>query len=49
MASWTVPYLARGFGQSFASSAGAMDQLVAQGFGARFYQPVDHSSSSSVR
>ena len=41
-ASWTVPYLARGFGQSFASSATAMDQLESQGFGAKFYQPVDH-------
>ena len=41
-ASWTVPYLARGFGQSFATSDSAADTLFAPAFGARFYQPVDH-------
>jgi inner membrane protein len=41
-ASWTVPYLARGFGQSFTSAAGAMEVLQQPAFGARFYQPVDH-------
>ena len=42
VASWTVPYLARGFGQSFANSDAAMAVLFAPAFGARFYQPVDH-------
>lgn len=41
-ASWTVPYLARGFGQSFATADAAMDQLLTPAFGVRFYQPVDH-------
>jgi inner membrane protein len=41
-ASWTVPYLARGFGQSFENAAGQMDLLQQPAFGARFYQPVDH-------
>jgi inner membrane protein len=41
-ASWTVPYLARGFGQSFASANNQMDLLQQPAFGARFYQPVDH-------
>jgi inner membrane protein len=41
-ASWTVPYLARGFGQSFESANNQMDMLVQPAFGARFYQPVDH-------
>jgi inner membrane protein len=41
-ASWTVPYLARGFGQSFASSSAAVQAIMPQAFGARFYQPVDH-------
>jgi len=41
-ASWTVPYLARGFGQSFANSDQAMEMLERPAFGARFYQPVDH-------
>jgi len=40
-ADWTVPYLARGFGQSFDS----IDPVVFEGspasFGVRFYQPVD--------
>jgi inner membrane protein len=41
-ASWTVPYLARGFGQSFESAADQMDLLLQPAFGARFYQPIDH-------
>jgi inner membrane protein len=41
-ASWTVPYLARGFGQSFVTAANQMDLLQQPAFGARFYQPVDH-------
>ncbi len=41
-ASWTVPYLARGFGQAFADSDAAMALLERPAFGARFYQPVDH-------
>ncbi len=41
-ASWTVPYLARGFGQSFENAASAMAILEQPAFGARFYQPVDY-------
>jgi inner membrane protein len=41
-ASWTVPYLARGFSQSFVAAASQMDVLQQPAFGARFYQPVDH-------
>lgn len=41
-ASWTVPYLARGFGQSFANGAEALQTIPASAFGVRFYQPVDH-------
>jgi inner membrane protein len=41
-ADWTVPYLARGFGQSFASVDEAMQAIPGSGFGVRFYQPVDH-------
>ncbi len=41
-ASWTVPYLARGFGQSFSDSGEAMDVLLTPAFGVQFYQPVDH-------
>ncbi|HKD22462.1 MAG TPA: cell envelope integrity protein CreD [Rhizomicrobium sp.] len=41
-ASWTVPYLARGFGQSFATSDEAIQTIQGAGFGVRFYQPVDH-------
>jgi len=41
-ASWTVPYLARGFGQSFASDGEAMQAMTNSAFGVRFYQPVDH-------
>lgn len=41
-ASWIVPYLARGFGQVFASPDSAMPVLLKSSFGVRFYQPVDH-------
>jgi len=41
-ASWTVPYLARGFGQAFTSKDEAVQAITPQAFGARFYQPVDH-------
>ncbi len=41
-ASWVVPYLARGFGQSFETTDEALQQLLTPAFGVRFYQPVDH-------
>lgn len=41
-AAWTVPYLARGFGQVFAGKEEALQSVVSQAFGVRFYQPVDH-------
>lgn len=41
-ATWTVPYLARGFGQSFSKPEEAVAAIMPQAFGARFYQPVDH-------
>jgi inner membrane protein len=41
-AAWTVPYLARGFGQSFEKPEDAVRAILPQVFGARFYQPVDH-------
>lgn len=41
-ASWTVPYLTRGFGQTFLSERDATQQILPLAFGARFYQPVDH-------
>jgi inner membrane protein len=41
-ASWIVPYLARGFGQSFETTDEALQQLLTPAFGVRFYQPVDH-------
>jgi len=41
-ASWTVPYLARGFGQSFGTDDEAMRAMMGSSFGVRFYQPVDH-------
>ncbi len=41
-ASWTVPYLARGFGQSFENASSQMQLLPQPAFGARFYQPVDY-------
>lgn len=41
-ASWTVPYLARGYGQAFANKDEAVQSIMSQAFGAKFYQPVDH-------
>jgi inner membrane protein len=41
-ASWTVPYLARGFEQSFGTPEEALQSIVSQNFGVRFYQPVDY-------
>lgn len=41
-ASWTVPYLARGFGQRFDSPDSALQTILSPSFGVRFYQPVDH-------
>jgi inner membrane protein len=41
-ASWTVPYLARGFGQVFTTREEALQTILSQSFGAKFYQPVDH-------
>jgi inner membrane protein len=41
-ASWVVPYLARGFGQSFQMTDDAAPVLLTPASGVRFYQPVDH-------
>lgn len=41
-ASWVVPYLARGFGQSFQTPDNLSQQLLMPSSGVRFYQPVDH-------
>jgi inner membrane protein len=41
-ASWVVPYLARGFGQSFATVDEASGVLLSPSSGVKFYQPVDH-------
>ena len=41
-ASWVVPYLARGFGQSFSTTNEVVPLLLTPAFGVRFYQPVDH-------
>ncbi|HUO89520.1 MAG TPA: cell envelope integrity protein CreD [Rhizomicrobium sp.] len=41
-ASWVVPYLARGFGQSFDSIPQAASFLLTPASGVKFYQPVDH-------
>ncbi len=38
---WDVPYLARGYGQSFATTEAALDTVQNATFGVRFYQPVD--------
>jgi inner membrane protein len=40
-ASWNVPYLARGYGQSFATPDSAIQTLQSDSFGVKFYQPVD--------
>ena len=39
-ATWSVPYLARGYAQSFRSAADAMPLLTSSLFGVKFYQPV---------
>ncbi|HEY4942478.1 MAG TPA: cell envelope integrity protein CreD [Rhizomicrobium sp.] len=41
-ASWVVPYLARGFGQSFPTAEKAGGVLLSAASGVKFYQPVDH-------
>ncbi|HEY0107095.1 MAG TPA: cell envelope integrity protein CreD [Rhizomicrobium sp.] len=41
-ASWVVPYLARGFGQSFQTTDDAAPVLLTPASGVKFYQPVDH-------
>jgi inner membrane protein len=41
-ASWTVPYLARGFGQTLDNMPAAMQTIISPAFGVRFYQPVDY-------
>jgi inner membrane protein len=41
-ASWIVPYLARGFGQSFETVEDASGTVLSPASGVRFYQPVDH-------
>jgi inner membrane protein len=41
-ASWIVPYLARGFGQSFETEEDAAGTVLTPASGVRFYQPVDH-------
>jgi inner membrane protein len=41
-ASWVVPYLARGFGQSFDTIPQAASFLLTPASGVKFYQPVDH-------
>jgi len=39
-ARWDVPYLARGFGQSFTTATDAVPLLTSSLLGVRFYQPV---------
>jgi inner membrane protein len=39
-ARWTVPYLARGYAQSFRTATDALPMLGSSLFGVRFYQPV---------
>jgi len=40
-ATWNVPYLARGYGQSFATPENALNAVMSSAFGVKFYQPVD--------
>lgn len=40
-ASWTIPYLARGYAQSFSATDTALTAIPSATFGVRFYQPVD--------
>ena len=39
-ASWSVPYLARGYSQNFSAATDAMPLLSSATFGVRFYQPI---------
>jgi inner membrane protein len=39
-ARWSVPYLARGYNQSFRTATDALPMLTSSLFGVRFYQPV---------
>jgi inner membrane protein len=39
-AQWNVPYLARGYGQSFATATDAIPLLTSSLLGVKFYQPV---------
>lgn len=41
-AEWKIPYLARGFGQSFEPGENFIRQLQDSSFGVLFYQPVDY-------
>jgi inner membrane protein len=41
-AGWVVPYLARGFEQTFSDAAPAIAAFEKSAFGVRFYQPVDY-------
>ncbi|HTQ14988.1 MAG TPA: cell envelope integrity protein CreD [Rhizomicrobium sp.] len=38
---WNVPYLARGYGQSFGAPETALNTAASATFGVKFYQPVD--------
>lgn len=40
-AAWDVPYLARGYGQSFGTPEAALQSVGSAAFGVKFYQPVD--------
>jgi inner membrane protein len=40
-ATWNVPYLARGYGQSFGAPDNALTVAMSGAFGVKFYQPVD--------
>jgi inner membrane protein len=40
-ANWTIPYLARGFAQSFSSLPLAVQAVQTSDLGVKFYQPVD--------
>lgn len=38
---WSVPYLARGFAQSFVATDATLTKMLDSSFGVRFYKPVD--------
>jgi inner membrane protein len=40
-ATWDVPYLARGYGQTFGTPEAALQSVGSATFGVKFYQPVD--------